>query len=172
MDHRGTRGALDLEFPSSAEERRARPEGATMRRRDGRRRLLWGGLVLAGLGLVSGCEVTDQRTATVPRIGFLAVGTRDGRAFVIDGLLQGLREHGYVEGQSIVIEYRFSEGRNDRLPELAAELVNLKVALIVASGSPASFAAKRATDTIPIVRGPARRTSRWSSPRSSTSSST
>ncbi len=67
------------------------------------------------------------------------------------GLLQGLREQGYVEGQNIVIEYRFSNDRNDRLPELAAELINLKVELIVASGTPASFAAKQATSTIPIV---------------------
>ena len=72
---------------------------------------------------------------------------------MIEGFLLGLRERGYVEGQNIVIEYRFSESRNDRLPELAAELVNLKVKLILASGSPASFAAKEATRTIPIVMG-------------------
>ncbi len=97
--------------------------------------------------LLSGCE----KPAKAPRIGFLAVGSREGRAFLINGFLQGLREHGYVEGQNILIEYRFSEGRNDRLPDLAAELVNLKVKLILASGSPASFAAKDATPTIPIV---------------------
>ena len=98
-------------------------------------------------GLLFGCE----KPAKAPRIGFLAVGSREGRAFLIEGFLQGLREHGYVEGQNIIIEYRFSADRNDRLPELAAELVALKVNLIVASGSPASFAAKEATDTIPIV---------------------
>jgi len=84
-------------------------------------------------------------------VGFLAVGSREGRAFLIDGFRQGLREHGYVEGRNISIEYRFSENRNDRLPELAAELVALRVDLIVASGSPASFAAKDATRSIPIV---------------------
>jgi len=89
----------------------------------------------------------------VHRIGFLAVGSRAGRAFMIDGLVRGLREHGYIEGQNIVIEYRFSEDRNDRLPALAAEPVGLKVQLIVASGTPASFAAKEATSTIPIVMG-------------------
>ena len=78
-----------------------------------------------------------QQAAKLPRIGFLAVGSREGRAFLIEGFLQGLREHGYVEGRNIVIEYRFSGDRNDRLPELAAELVALKVNLIVASGSPA-----------------------------------
>ena len=121
-------------------------------RRDSRRQFLQCSLALAGIGLLSGCEKSPS-PATVPRIGFLAVGSRDGRAFLINGFLQGLREHGYVEGQNIAIEYRFSEDRDDRLPELAAELVNLKVALIVASGTPASFAAKQATSTIPIVMG-------------------
>jgi putative ABC transport system substrate-binding protein len=72
---------------------------------------------------------------------------------MIEGFLKGLREHGYVEGENIVIEYRFSEDRNDRLPALAGELVALKVRLILASGTPASFAAKQATSTIPIVMG-------------------
>lgn len=115
-----------------------------------RRRLLRGSLALAGLSLLSGCEKGPKAP---PRIGFLAVGSREGRAFMIEGFLQGLREHGYVDGQNIVIEYRFSGDRNDRLPELAAELVQLKVELIVASGTPASFAAKQATSTIPIVMG-------------------
>jgi ABC-type uncharacterized transport system substrate-binding protein len=118
-----------------------------------RRQLLQGSMALAGFSLLSGCEMPGQRAAKVRRIGFLAVGSREGRAFLIEGLLQGLREHGYVEGQNIVIEYRFSEGRNDRLPDLAAELVARKVELILASGSPASFAAKQATSTIPIVMG-------------------
>jgi putative tryptophan/tyrosine transport system substrate-binding protein len=118
-----------------------------------RRQLLQGSLALAGIGILSGCEMPGQKVAKVPRIGFLAVGSREGRAFLIEGFLQGLREHGYVEGQNIVIEYRFSEDRNDRLPELAAELVALKVKLILASGTPASFAAKQATSTIPIVMG-------------------
>jgi len=118
-----------------------------------RRKLLWGSLALAGLSLLSGREVAGQQTAKVPRIGFLAVGSREGRAFLIEGFRQGLREHGYVEGQNIVIEYRFSEDRNDRLPALAAELVAMKVQLILASGTPASFAARQATNTIPIVMG-------------------
>ena len=122
-------------------------------RHHSRRQLLRAGLALIGIGLLPGWEAADLGAATVPRIGFLAVGTRENRAFLIEGLLRGLRERGYVEGQNIVIEYRFSEGRNDRLPELAAELVDLKVDLIVASGSPASLAAKRATSTIPIVMG-------------------
>ena len=114
-----------------------------------RRRLLQASLALAGSSLLSGCDTGPKAS----RIGFLAVGSREGRAFLIEGFLQGLREHGYIEGQNIVIEYRFSGDRNDRLPELAAELVALKVDLIVASGSPASFAARRVTETIPIVMG-------------------
>jgi putative ABC transport system substrate-binding protein len=118
-----------------------------------RRQLLQGSLALAGFSLLLATKAPGQQTAKVPRIGFLAVGSREGRAFLIEGFLQGLREHGYVEGQNIVIEYRFSEDRNDRLPALAAELVALKVRLILASGTPASFAAKHATSTIPIVMG-------------------
>ena len=120
---------------------------------DRRRQLLSGGLALAGSSLLLGPEAAGQPTAKVPRIGFLAVGSREGRAFMIEGFRQGLREQGYVEGQTIVIDYRFSEDRNDRLPVLAAELVALKVQVIVASGTPASFAARDATSTIPIVMG-------------------
>jgi putative ABC transport system substrate-binding protein len=122
-------------------------------RRHSRRQLLQGSLALAGFSLLSGCERPGQPVTKPRRIGFLAVGSREGRAFMIEGFLQGLRERGYVEGQNIVIEYRFSDDRNDRLSGLAAELVNLKVELIVASGTPASFAAKQATSTIPIVMG-------------------
>jgi len=118
-----------------------------------RRQFLQGSVVLAGFSLLPGREAGGQQAAKVPRIGFLAVGSREGRAFLIEGFLQGLREHGYVEGQNIAIEYRFSEDRNDRLPALAAELVAMKVQLILASGTPASFAAKQATSTIPIVMG-------------------
>src|SRR5262245_7953291 len=110
-------------------------------------------VALIVISLLCGCEMPGQRAAKVPRIGFLAVGSREGRAFVIEGFLLGLREQGYVEGRNIAIEYRFSEGRNERLPELAGELIAAKVDLIVASGSPASFAASQATRTIPIVMG-------------------
>jgi len=98
--------------------------GASMRCHS-RRRLLQGSLALAGFSLLSGCEKGPK----VSRIGFLAVGSREGRAFLIEGFLQGLHEHGYVEGRTIVIEYRFSADRNDRLPELAAELVAPKSSL-------------------------------------------
>ena len=64
-----------------------------------RRRLLQGSLALAGSSLFSGCDTGPKAS----RIGFLAVGSREGRAFLIEGFLQGLREHGYIEGQNIVI---------------------------------------------------------------------
>jgi len=122
-------------------------------RRYSRRQILQGSLVSMGFIILSGCEGSGQQAAKVRRIGFLAVGSREGRTFMIEGLLQGLRDLGYVEGKNIIIEYRFSDDRGDRLPVLAAELVALKVELIVASGAPASFAAKQATSTIPIVLG-------------------
>ena len=110
-------------------------------------------LALVASILLSGCERPEQPTPKVARIGFLAVGSREGRAFLIEGLLHGLHEHGYIEGRNIVIDYRFSEGHDERLPEHAAELIAAKVDLIVASGSPASVAASRATRTVPIVMG-------------------
>jgi putative ABC transport system substrate-binding protein len=120
----------------------------------GRRQILRGGVVAATVSLLSGRQVAAQPSAKIPRIGFLAVGSRKGlRSLLIEGLRRGLREHGYVEGKNIVIEYRFSEDRDDRLPALAAELVALNVQLIVVSGTPATFAAKKATSTIPLVTG-------------------
>jgi putative ABC transport system substrate-binding protein len=92
-----------------------------------------------------------QQPKKVARIGFLAPATRTGYQHYTDALLQGLRELGYVEGQNVVIEYRWADGYFERLPELAAELVRLKVDVIVAAVTQASLAAKKATGTIPIV---------------------
>src|SRR5262249_40976331 len=91
-----------------------------------------------------------QQPTKIPRIGYLA-GSPSGNAFRIELFSQGLRELGYVEGKDIVIDYRWTEGKLDRLPANVAELVRLKVAVIVTSGSPATRAAKEATSTIPIV---------------------
>lgn len=120
-----------------------------------RRQFFQTSLALTGLGLASGCGIASrsgQQPAKVPVIGFLATGPRQGRAHLIAAFIEGLRDLGYVEGQSIVIEYRFAD-RNDQLPALAAELVNLPVDIILASATPASFAAKERTSTVPIVMG-------------------
>src|SRR5262245_4490142 len=94
----------------------------------------------------------QQQAGKVPRIGFLSLTSRSDRPPLLDAFRQGLRELGWVEGQNIVIDYRYAEGRVERLPDLAAELVRLKVDLIVTSaGTQASTAAKKATKTIPIV---------------------
>jgi putative tryptophan/tyrosine transport system substrate-binding protein len=119
------------------------------RRRDFLRGLARSSLVLAAVAPMTGCD--SQPSAKTPRVGFLATGSREGRGFLVDSFLRGLRERGYVEGQTIEIEYRFSDAQDERLPALAAELVERKVDVILASGTPATFAAKRATSTIPIV---------------------
>lgn len=85
------------------------------------------------------------------RIGFLGVASAASQASRVDALRAGLRELGYVEGKNLVIEYRFAEGRYERLPELAAELVRLKVDVIVTHATTGTRAAKQATATIPIV---------------------
>jgi putative ABC transport system substrate-binding protein len=94
-----------------------------------------------------------QQPKKVPRIGFLGFTSLSAIAARIEAFQQGLREFGYVEGKNIVIEWRSAEGELDRLPELAAELVRLKVEVIVTSGPSVTRAVKEATTTIPIVMG-------------------
>ena len=94
-----------------------------------------------------------QQAKKVSRIGYMTAGFLSSTSTkeVIEAFRQGLRELGYVEGQNIVIEYRSAGGVADRFPNLAAELVQLKVDVIVVTGTPATQAAKNATKTIPIV---------------------
>ncbi len=92
-----------------------------------------------------------QALAKVPRIGFLSTRSPTDNPHILEAFRQGLRELGYVEGQNIAIEYRWAEGKFQRLPDLAAELVRLKVDVIVTGAPPAPGAAKQATSTIPIV---------------------
>jgi putative ABC transport system substrate-binding protein len=106
---------------------------------------------LATVFLTTASLAQAQQTKKIWRIGFLSAVTRTGGADVTEALLQGLRELGYVEGQNFVIEYRWADGKFQRLPELAADLVRLKVDVIVATVTQASLAAKYATSTIPIV---------------------
>ena len=102
--------------------------------------LLWG----PRIGLA------QQLAGNVPRIGFLGVSTPAAWTTRIDAFRAGLRDMGYVEGKNIAIEFRFAEGQYDRLPELAAELVRIKVDVIVTHSVPGALAAKRATATNPI----------------------
>jgi putative ABC transport system substrate-binding protein len=92
-----------------------------------------------------------QQSEAVRRIGFLGAASAAKYAKLVDALRAGLRDFGYIEGSNIVIEFRWAEGKNQRLPELAAELVNLPCDLLVTHGTPGTLAAKQATATIPIV---------------------
>jgi putative ABC transport system substrate-binding protein len=93
----------------------------------------------------------SQQVGKVPRIGFLGLASPSTFAARFEGLRQGLRDFGYVEGATIAIEYRWAEGHYERLPELARELVRSNVELILTHATPGGLAAKQATSTIPIV---------------------
>jgi putative ABC transport system substrate-binding protein len=111
-------------------------------------------LITAGALLAAPLPGLAQRpAATIPRIGFLGVSTPEAWAARVDAFRAGLRDQGYVEGRNIVIEFRYARGQYDRLPELAAELVRLKVAVIVTHSVPGALAAKQATamNPIPVV---------------------
>ena len=92
-----------------------------------------------------------QQTGKVPRLGFLDNSTASGSAVFVEAFRQELSKLGWIEGKNITIEYRFAEQKLERLPGLAADLVRLKVDLIVTSGGPTPLAAKGATSSIPIV---------------------
>jgi putative ABC transport system substrate-binding protein len=95
--------------------------------------------------------IQAQQAGKIFRIGFLDSSTASGMAGLLEAFRQELSKLGWTEGKNITIEYRFAEQKNERLPELAADLVRLKVDLIMASGTPSALDAKRATTTIPIV---------------------
>jgi putative tryptophan/tyrosine transport system substrate-binding protein len=92
-----------------------------------------------------------QQPKKVPRIGYLSSGSGAANSPRAEAFRQGLRELGYVEGKNIAFEYRNAEGKLDRIPDLAAELVRMKVDVILTGGNSAIRAAKKATSTIPIV---------------------
>jgi putative ABC transport system substrate-binding protein len=95
--------------------------------------------------------VRAQQLGKVYRIGILETTSAALNSANLDALRQGLHEFGYIEGQNLLIEYRSADGRNERFPTLATELVHLNVDLILTRGTPAALAAKNATTTIPIV---------------------
>ncbi len=107
--------------------------------------------LVASVALVFVHLAQAQQPKKIPRLGFLVGGSLSSSTQNIEAFRQGLRELGYVEDQNIVIDYRFAEGKLDRLPELAAELLRLRVDVIVTAGSNPARAAQKATTTIPIV---------------------
>jgi putative tryptophan/tyrosine transport system substrate-binding protein len=100
--------------------------------------------------LLAPCSAVDaQQSKKIFRIGFLDSSTASGSAVLLEAFRQELSKLGWVERKNITFEYRFAEQKNERLPELAADLVRLKVDLIVVSGAPSALAAKSATTTDP-----------------------
>jgi putative tryptophan/tyrosine transport system substrate-binding protein len=110
--------------------------------------------ILVVVGLLAGAVRAEvQQPARIPRIGILVAPSASFYSARVEALRQRLRELGYVEGKNLLIEYRYAEGKLERLPDLAAELVRLKVDVVVATG-PAAVVAKKASATIPIVFAP------------------
>jgi putative ABC transport system substrate-binding protein len=108
--------------------------------------------IVTGVMLLALClPAKAQQSTKFPRIGYLTGATADGQAARIESFRQGLRALGYVEGKNITVEYRYAEGKPDRLAALAAEIVRLKVDVIVTGGGNITKVVKEATATIPIV---------------------
>jgi putative ABC transport system substrate-binding protein len=107
------------------------------------------GLFLAAIVSALSLPAEAQKPKKIPRIGILRVGSAPDP--FVEAFRQGLRDLGYVEGKNIAIEYRWAEGKNERLPDLAADLVHLQMDVIVTAGPGPILAAKQASSTIPIV---------------------
>ncbi len=116
-------------------------------------RPLWVGVFMFALGILAAQPAAAQQPGKVPRIGFLYFGSRQSAVETgrYDAFRQGLRELDYVQGKNIVIEERFAAGHSERIPDMVAELMRLKVDAIVATGSPVYNVLRQATTTIPIV---------------------
>jgi putative ABC transport system substrate-binding protein len=108
-------------------------------------------LLLSGTALVWALATVAQQPAKVWRVGWIWAGRSAGNPTEAAGFRQGLKELGYVEGQNIIVDYRFGEGRNDRIADLIAELVQLRPDVLVGLGDLTVRAIKRATTTIPVV---------------------
>jgi len=111
----------------------------------------WSSILVAAMLFAVAVIAEAQQPKKIPRIGYLVGGDPTTESTRSKGIQLALRELGYIEGQNIATEYRYAEGRSDRQPELAAELVRLKVDIIVTAGGGIIQAAKNATNTIPIV---------------------
>jgi len=106
---------------------------------------------LSAIFLALSFSTVAQQTRKVPRIGYPDNSTASSMVSPLEAFRQELTKLGWIEGKNLAIEYRFAEQKSERLPELAADLVRLKVDLIVVSGGPTPLEAKKATSTIPIV---------------------
>jgi ABC-type uncharacterized transport system substrate-binding protein len=115
------------------------------------RKTALGSILFAGALLALAVTIEAQQPKKVPRIGYLSSTSPSAGSSRIEAFRQGLRDLGYIEGQNLIIEYRYAEGKLDRLPELAAELVRLKVDAIFVTSTSAVQAAKKATTKVPIV---------------------
>jgi ABC-type uncharacterized transport system substrate-binding protein len=111
------------------------------------------GFVVSAMLLALSVSTYAQQTDKIARIGYLGAFTPSAGASLLEAFRQGLREFGYVEGQNIFIDYRWAEGKPDRLPAAAAELVNLRAEIIVTQSNAAVAALQQATKTIPIIGG-------------------
>src|SRR6185312_15276902 len=120
------------------------PRSASMRRREF--------IILIGAAAAAGSFAARAQPANkIARIGFLGSASAAGSSQSVKALREGLKALGYVEGKNIIIEFRWAEGKYERLPELVADLIRLNVDLLVTHGTPGTQAAKRATTNIPIV---------------------
>jgi putative ABC transport system substrate-binding protein len=108
-------------------------------------------LLLAGTALSWPIAAAGQTPRKTPRVGYIIGSTLEAGEHIFEAFRQGLREQGYIEGETIQLEVRWAEGRSERIPALVAELVDLNVDVLVVANSPAALAAKNATQTIPIV---------------------
>jgi ABC-type uncharacterized transport system substrate-binding protein len=108
-------------------------------------------LAIGGGALAAPLAAFAQQKGKVWRIGFLSSASESSYAHRIEALRAGLRDLGYVEGKNLLVEFRWAEGKYERLPEFAAELVRLKVDILMTHGTPGAQAAKKATNTIPII---------------------
>jgi ABC-type uncharacterized transport system substrate-binding protein len=145
------RNLLKLLLSSWSDNRKSKTCGEYCRTIQNRK---WGWSIATVLAFaMCGAAAEAQQPGKIPRIGFLSVNSFSDNAVRIDAFRQGLRKLGYVEGKNIVIEWRSGEGKLDRLPALATELVSLKVDVIVSYGPTPTRVAKKATATIPIVMG-------------------
>jgi putative ABC transport system substrate-binding protein len=113
-----------------------------------KRSIVW---LLLTVSVITVVPAQAQEAKKIPRVGYLTLASLSSNLPRREAFLEGLRNLGYVEGQNIVIEYRYAESKAERLAELATELVRLKVDVIVAGGTQVNVAAKKATGTIPIV---------------------